>query len=265
MSKSKSYKAGEKPKPALKSRQRPKPVSTQIGGPNPNKMVLAVVGVLVVALAAWIGWNAWQSLRGPAETQSATVADVQPQQVAADVSASGADDSQAATTTEVQPEEALGGASGSVAAPVEALAVGTQVGEFAPDFSAPTLEGGTFSLALQRGRPTIVFFMAYWCGTCIPEGRALAQLKGEYGDRINIVALDVDPSSTPEALAQFKQAAGNGAFTWAFDTGQKVVAAYEVTALDTTLILDGDGRVVYRDQWPSPYQTLKDELVKLGL
>ena len=77
--------------------------------------------------------------------------------------------------------------------------------------------------------------------------------------------MDVDPSSTPEGLTRFKEMADNGAFAWGFDTGQKVTAAYEVTALDTTLILDGEGHIIYKDQWPSTYQSLKDELVKLGL
>jgi thiol-disulfide isomerase/thioredoxin len=105
--------------------------------------------------------------------------------------------------------------------------------------------------------------MAYWCGTCLPEAQALAQLKLDYGEEISIVALDVDPSSTPAALAQFKAASGNGTYTWAFDTGQKVTAGYEVAALDTTLILNREGHVVYRDQYATTYQTLKAELARL--
>ena len=116
--------------------------------------------------------------------------------------------------------------------------VGTSVGDTAPDFSVPTLGGATFSLNDGRGKPTIVFFMAYWCSTCIPEAKALAQLKAEYGEDINIAAIDVDPSSTPQALEQFKQVSGGEALTWAFDTDQQVASDYQVRSLDTTLILN---------------------------
>ena len=138
--------------------------------------------------------------------------------------------------------------------------VGTNLGEIAPDFTVSTLDGGSYTLSANRGKPSIVFFMAYWCGTCIPEGQALTRLHSEFGDRLNIVSIDIDPSSTPDALNQFKQAAGNGDYTWAFDLDQKVTGTYQVRALDTTYVLDADGHIVYLDQFPTSYNTLKEAL-----
>lgn len=141
---------------------------------------------------------------------------------------------------------------------------GVGIGDIAPDFSVLTLEEGElFVLSENRGKPTIILFMAYWCGTCLPEARALAQLKNEYDDQINVIALDVDASSTAESLEQFKQAAGNGVYVWAFDPDFEVASSYQVNALDTTLILDAKGIIVYRDQVPSTYDALKSELEKL--
>ena len=141
---------------------------------------------------------------------------------------------------------------------------GVGIGDIAPDFSVLTLEEGElFVLSENRGKPTIILFMAYWCGTCLPEARALAQLKNEYDDQINVIALDVDASSTAESLEQFKQAADNGAYTWAFDSDFKVASSYQVNALDTTLILDAKGIIVYRDQVPTTHAALKGELEKL--
>lgn len=138
--------------------------------------------------------------------------------------------------------------------------IGAQVGELAPDFTVPTLEGGEFELSAQRGRPTVIFIMAYWCGTCIPEARALAQIHEQYGDAVSILALDVDPSSSIEALGQFKTHVGNPEYVWGFDAGQFVATTYQVPSLDTTIILDPDGYVVYRDGYPTPYDTLIEAL-----
>jgi hypothetical protein len=66
-------------------------------------------------------------------------------------------------------------------------------------------------------------------------------------------------------LRQFKSAAGNGAFVWAFDKEQQAVAAYQVRTLDTTFILDAEGHVVYRDSSPTPYDVLQETLTQLGL
>lgn len=52
---------------------------------------------------------------------------------------------------------------------------------FAPDFTAPTLGGGEFTLSAHRGKPVVLFFMAYWCGTCVGEAQALAKLHNVTG------------------------------------------------------------------------------------
>ena len=149
--------------------------------------------------------------------------------------------------------------------PLVAAAGGSQVGDSAPDFTVPILDGRTFTLSEHRGNPTIVFFMAYWCGTCIPEARALAQIYEEFETEVSIVVLDVDPTSTPQALAQFKENAGNPEYVWAFDAGQEVAMSYRILSLDTTLILDSNGIVSYRDSYPTPYKTLKEALSEIGV
>lgn len=141
--------------------------------------------------------------------------------------------------------------------------VGARVGQVAPDFRVPTLDRKTFTLSEQRGKPTIVFFTAYWCSDCFPKAQKLGQLYQEYKGRVNIIALDIDPTSTLELLDRFKQAAGNGAFVWAFDSDSKVATAYRVTSTGTTIIIDSEGQIMYRGQFPTSYAALKGELEKL--
>ena len=104
------------------------------------------------------------------------------------------------------------------------------------DFSVPTLDGGTFTLSAHRGKPVVLFAMAYWCATCFGEAGELAKLHETYKDRIAILALDVDPSSTPEGLANFKKQIGNPSYAWGFDKGGKVTKSLKIKALETTII-----------------------------
>jgi peroxiredoxin len=138
-----------------------------------------------------------------------------------------------------------------------------QAGQVAPDLSLPTLGGSTFSLASQRGKPTVLFFFADTCGSCVPGAQALSKVQHEYGPKVSIVAVNLNPSATPQDTEQFKQSAGDGAFTWVLDPEQTAARAYQVTLLDTAVIIDRTGRIAYRDQFSTSYQTLKDELQKL--
>jgi len=203
--------------------------------PSKFPVYLFIAGIALVIVLGAIGWNIWQNSRAPELSPQVNI------QPTAQVSV------QLPAAPEVVP----------------ASDVGIELGKVSPDFSVPTLDGKTFTLSEQRGKPAVVFFMAYWCGSCIPEATALGKLKQEYGDKVSIAAVNIDPSATWETIEQFKQAAGNGALVWASDTDQKVTLAYQLRALDTTFILDGEGRVVYRDEIPTQYETLKAELEKL--
>ncbi len=114
-----------------------------------------------------------------------------------------------------------------------------------------------------ESQATIIFSMAYWCGTCIPEAKALAQLKAEYGDELQVVVVDIDPSSTQETLQDFINIVGDNGLIWAFDQGGSFSRSYNIRALDTTIILDRDGKEIYRDTYPTPYDTLRNELRKV--
>lgn len=128
------------------------------------------------------------------------------------------------------------------------------------DFSVPTLDGGEFTLSEQRGKPVVLFVMAYWCPTCINEAEALARIHSEYGDSVAILALDVDPTSTEELLARFTEWVGTPDYFFGFDTGGNVVRAYDIRALETTIIFNQRGEVVYTDTRPTSYDTLDQQI-----
>ncbi len=136
-------------------------------------------------------------------------------------------------------------------------------GETAPSFTLTSLTGEPVTVPDTDRQATAIFTMAYWCGTCVPEARALAQLQYEYGDVLRVVLVDMDPSSSPQQLESFMQAVGSNSMTWTFDSDGNFSRTYGIRVLDTTIILDSNGREVYRDAYPTPYETLRGELERL--
>jgi peroxiredoxin len=139
---------------------------------------------------------------------------------------------------------------------------GSAVGDQAPQFVATTTAGGRFQLS--PGKPAVVFFMAPTCYSCLAEAQALAGVHAEYGDRLEVLGIDIDPQATAAQIQQFAQAAGaNYGFT--VDRDATLVKAFDARALDTTVITDAQGRIVFRDAIPTDEKTLRAALKKAGL
>lgn len=141
--------------------------------------------------------------------------------------------------------------------------VGAAVGHPGPTLTVPTFAGGVFRL--PAGRPAVVYFMAAWCATCQAEAQALGQLQRQVGGRAAILAVDVDPIDQPSQTRAFFHAAGDPAYAVARDQDGRLATAFAVRALDTTVVIDARGRVVYRDEVPTDLATLRAALAKAGL
>ena len=123
--------------------------------------------------------------------------------------------------------------------------------------TASFADGSVFDLSTERGNVVVLYFMAAWCVTCIPEATALAQLHEDYAERgVRILVLDVDQTESEADLARFRERAGKGRHLWAMDAGYQVVKPYNVRVLDTTIIFDRDGRIAFGDGRPTSYGTL---------
>ena len=57
------------------------------------------------------------------------------------------------------------------------------------------------TVALSNGKPTLTEFYADWCTSCQAMARDLAEIKQEYGEKVNFVMLNVDNNKwLPEIL-----------------------------------------------------------------
>jgi thiol-disulfide isomerase/thioredoxin len=139
---------------------------------------------------------------------------------------------------------------------------GATVGKPSPRIAWPTLTGGVFRL--PAGRPAIVYFMAAWCSDCQPEAQALGQLQRQVGDHAAILAVDADPVDQPAQTRAFFHTAGDPGYAIARDHNGRLAGAFALRALDTTVVIDARGQVVYRDEVPTGLPTLESALARAG-
>ncbi len=134
-------------------------------------------------------------------------------------------------------------------------------GDQAPNFALTTLEGKQFDLKDTRGKVVALYFMAGWCGSCIPEAQSWSKLYPEYKDEgLQVLIVSMDPNDTKETIEGFRQAGGISPLPWAIDETGEVSRSLDIRALDSTVIIDREGRIAYRDSAPTPYETLDKEL-----
>jgi peroxiredoxin len=119
-------------------------------------------------------------------------------------------------------------------------AVGPGVGRMAPDFTLQTLDGGTFRLSEQRGKPLVLNFWATWCGPCRNELPAVQKAAAHFGD--DIVFVGVDQGEKADVVQSFVDELGL-TFTIPMDSDGAVGYDYNVQGLPTTFFIDRNGVV----------------------
>ncbi len=69
-----------------------------------------------------------------------------------------------------------------------------------------TTEEGSFSKLVQRDDQKLVLvdFWAEWCGPCRMLAPSLKQLKKDWGDRLEVVKIDVDSKDCQKLVAYFE-------------------------------------------------------------
>lgn len=140
----------------------------------------------------------------------------------------------------------LAGQRFEVTAQVEEIRVPPEGQRRAPSFTVTTLNGTEVSLSDHAGEPLILEFFASWCPSCRENTDHLSKLQATYGDRINILAIDVDPWEEHPQLRAFIEA---NDVTWpiALDRSGEVSRAYGVGALSTEVVISPQGAIVHTE------------------
>ncbi len=125
-------------------------------------------------------------------------------------------------------------------------------GDKAPGFSAPLIDGSTFSLDDLKGKYVLLDFWGSWCGPCRRESSDLVELyknfshkkfKDAQGFEIVSVGIETNPSRWKKAILQDH-------LSWKYHIIQKdrfkgkIAKLYGVREIPTKYLLDKNGKVL---------------------
>lgn len=114
----------------------------------------------------------------------------------------------------------------------------------APDFQLPALSGGKTGLDALRGRTTVLYFFAPWCGVCAASSPQLRWFDRWSGDSVQVVLVALDYAS-PAEVADYTQRHELAMPVLLGDAG--TARDYRIRGFPTYYVLDPDGRVAARD------------------
>ena len=118
------------------------------------------------------------------------------------------------------------------------------MGELLPDFSVNTIAGETFTLSesLQTHELVLINLWATWCGPCRIEFPYMEQAWEQYGSRVDVIALSIEPEDSLDVLRSF--ASDNGLYFAIGRDDANIFGRMEGSAIPTTLVVDRDRRIV---------------------
>lgn len=123
-------------------------------------------------------------------------------------------------------------------------AVGHRVGDVAPSFTLPTLDGEPIALADYAGHVVILDFWASWCVPCRLSMPSLEAMARDLGDEVVLVGVSLDRTET-EARS-YVASRDYTALVPLYGTltqARAVAGDYGVLGIPRTFVIDRDGVV----------------------
>ena len=149
------------------------------------------------------------------------------------------------------------------------VGVGVVEGDVAPDFTVFDIAGREVSLSSFRGSKVILWFMAVWCPSCAVVGPIIRNNQGE-----NVVIVidiwteknlkevglinraDIPPPEDEKELLDFISKYGKRDWILILDN-YGLAKLYRLKYVDSTFVVDEEGRIVLRSDGPVSPSLLK--------
>lgn len=126
------------------------------------------------------------------------------------------------------------------------------IGQPAPEYTAPTLEGEQVSLSSFEGDVVLLNLWATWCTPCRMETPYLQSVYEEHRDRgFQIVGISMDTGDAADDVAMFVDEYGV-TYTILHDPRMRGMELYNVLGLPATFLIDRDGVLRWMRYGPIP-------------
>lgn len=125
-----------------------------------------------------------------------------------------------------------------------------EVGNPAPNFSAPTPTGETMSLKDAMGKYTIIDFWASWCKPCRMENPNVVNVYNKYHEKgLNIISVSLDKAAQKD---KWIQAIKDDKMDWHHVSNLQfwqdpIAKQYNVRSIPATFLLDENGIIIDKD------------------
>ncbi len=125
--------------------------------------------------------------------------------------------------------------------------MGVYKGDLAEDFQLVDTTGKTVKLSAYRGKKVILNFFATWCGPCQEEMPILVELDKRIDrEKIEIIGVNVTKEeSNPNHVRDFIKHY-QVEYDVVFDGEGKVMKAYQLIGIPTSIFIDENGKIVER-------------------
>ena len=107
-----------------------------------------------------------------------------------------------------------------------------------PSLPLSTLEGQPTSLDVYKGKKTLVYLWAPWCGVCKAESQNVSWVRSLVGERANVVSIATAYEKLDDVRAYVKDGVGYPVLV-----SESADRAFKVSAFPTVYFIDANGKI----------------------
>ncbi|MGD2217975.1 MAG: TlpA disulfide reductase family protein [Gemmatimonadales bacterium] len=134
-------------------------------------------------------------------------------------------------------------------------------GHAAFEFTSPTLDGDTLSLADLEGNVVVLNFWASWCIACIDEHQIFVEAERYYAGQ-DFQMLGVVYQDSPENARRWMARMG-GSWPSVIDPSSRIAIDYGVYGVPETYFIARDGRIAFKQIGPVSGPLMRDWVDRL--